>query len=620
MKSYFRSRASIARKLISTLILILLFLHSGWTGEAPSRSQSNAEELLRHVRYLASDELLGRGVDTAGIDMARDYITREFQKSGLSPGGENGTYDQALDVDIGVRVKEASALRVAHGPPLPLMEEWVPLGFSRSGTIDEDIVFVGYGITAKDYDYDDYSGMDVKGKIVLVLRYEPPPKNEKSPFQKFPRYSRYAALLYKANNARDHGANGMILVDLNPRREGEPELIPLTRSLWLMDPTLIAAQARRQVVEKLLEEKGVSLRELKEKIDRDEKPASTSLPGLKASLNINLEKITKKTANVVGALPGSDPRLKKEYVVIGAHYDHLGFGHFGTDDTSTEGQIHHGADDNASGTAVLLNLAERLSRLPERLPRTIVFIAFTGEERGLYGSRYYVSHPIFPIESTRTMINLDMIGRMRNNRLPISGIDTAKEFSTWITEISQKLGIEVSQSKSTGADRSDHASFYNKNIPNLNFSTGLHDDYHRPTDTWDKLNIEGMEKIGDIALALVQKIAETKESLAFVRLPSPSPPPSPEVGKGYGAYLGIIPDFAEIEHGVRLAGVRQGSPAEAAGLKEGDIIVRLADTKVENIEDLTFALHSKNPGEKVKIFALRQGKLLTLQAVLRGRS
>lgn len=604
-----------AKRIFIVLILTLLLFDTGWAEQLPPESQSTPQDLLRHARYLASDELLGRGVDTAGIGMARDYIAGEFQKYGLLPGGENGTFYQGLDVDVGAKVNQPSALQLEHDSSLVLNKDWTPLGLSHSGSIDGEIVFAGYGITAKDYDYDDYSGIDVRGKIALVLRYEPPPKNEKSPFRKFPRSSRYATLLSKANNAREHGAIGMILVDLGPRREGEPEFVPLARTLWLFDPALIAAQVKPKALENILEKRGVSLRDLKEKIDREEKPASTLLPGVAASIHVSLERISKRTDNVIGIVPGSDPLLKKEYIVIGAHYDHLGLGYFGTRDASTEGQIHHGADDNASGTAVLMDLAQRLSRLPEGLPRTVVFIAFTGEERGLYGSRYYVTHPLLPIEQAKAMINMDMVGRMRGNRLNVSGIETANEFSGWLTETGQKLGIDLAPSKIT--DRSDHASFYNRQIPDLLFSTGFHEDYHGPTDTWDKLNVEGMAKVSDIVLAVVKKIAEATEPLTFVRVPAVAP--GPKTAEGYGAYLGIIPDFSETKDGVRLAGVRQGGPAEAAGLKQGDVIVALAETKIGKLEDLASFLRGKKPGEKVKILALREGKPLTVEAVLRPR-
>ncbi|MGH7774589.1 MAG: M28 family peptidase [Candidatus Binatia bacterium] len=616
MKIKFGQFPTTARLAISSLGFLLLLLLTGWATEVPSPPHSTQDEVSRHVRYLASDELMGRGVDTPGIELARDYIAQEFKKYGLVPGGENGTFFQGLEVVTGVRIKESSNLFIGKGKPLVLNEEWVALGLSDSGMIEGELAFVGYGITAKDYGYDDYAGVDVKGKIVLVLRYEPPPKNEKSPFQKAPRFSSHATLRAKVTNARNHGATGMILVDLSPSREGEKELIPIRRSMGRSDGGLIAVQAKRQIVEKWLQEEGASLSQLKQKIDSQEKPASISVPGLRVSLNVALEKITKKTDNVIGILPGSDPQSKDENIVIGAHYDHIGLGYFGTRDATTEGQIHNGADDNASGTAVILDLAQRLSSLPNRLPRTIVFVAFTGEELGLYGSRHYVTHPSFPIQSTKAMINLDMVGRLRENQLTVFGTGTAKEFDNWMTEAGKKLGIEIKPS-ARGVGRSDHTSFYNKNIPVLHFFTGTHNDYHRPTDDWEKLNIEGMSRVSDLVLGTVERIASAKEPLTFVRLPST--PARSEAREGYGAFLGTIPDFGEVEQGVRLAGIQGGSPAEVAGLQEGDIIIQLAEIKVQNLEDLTFALRSKKPGERVEIVVLRQGKPLTLQAVLGSR-
>ncbi|HSG73463.1 MAG TPA: M28 family peptidase, partial [Planctomycetaceae bacterium] len=354
---------------------------AGRTTELPTPSRSPEQGLREHVGYLASEELLGRGVETRGIDLARDYIAAEFKKYGLLPGGDNGTHLQALDVVTGVSIRQPSSVVLGQGAPLGLNDDWVPLGLSESGTIDAEAVFVGYGITDQDYGYDDYAGVDVKGKIALVLRYEPPPKDEKSPFQKPPRYSNHSSLHTKARNARDHGAIGMILVDSH--HEGEKELVSLRRSLWRSEGGLIAVQIKRQIVERWVERNGLSLSELKANIDREERPASRALGGSRASLKVTLEKITKRTENVIGILPGSDPRLKAENIVVGAHYDHLGLGYHGTRDSTQEGKIHYGADDNASGTAVVLHLAERFSRSAKRPARTLVFVAFTGEELGL---------------------------------------------------------------------------------------------------------------------------------------------------------------------------------------------------------------------------------------------
>jgi len=524
MKPKFTNTASLLRATAATLVLAFFIAVTAWTTELPSPVRHASEEILRHVRYLASDGLMGRGVDNPGIDLARDYIAAEFKRYGLVPGGENRTFLQTLEVVTGAKINEPSALSFGNGPPLVLNEEWIPFGLSRSAKIEGAVVFAGYGITARDYSYDDYANLDVKDKIVLVLRYEPPPKNEKSPFQKAPRYSNHATLLSKANNARNHGAIGMILVDLYPLREGEKELIPIRRTLGRSDTGIVAAQVKRQIAEERLHEIGISLRELKEKIDKEERPASSPLPGFRVSAHVALEKITKKTDNIIGVLPGSDPELKGENIVIGAHYDHIGLGYYGTRDTTVEGQIHNGADDNASGTAVLMHLAESLSRRSQKFARSVVFVAFTAEELGTYGSNYYVSHPPFPIDATKAMLNLDMVGRMRDNRVTAAGVDTAKEFRAIVTAAGQEVGTEIVPSpRSIGG--SDHVPFYNKNIPVLHFYTGVHGDYHRPTDDWEKLNIEGMMKVSNVVLALLDKIAASKESPTFVHL-SPSPPRS----------------------------------------------------------------------------------------------
>jgi len=588
-----------------------------WPSEIPSLSSSAADIFRSQVRYLASDELTGRGVDTPGIKLARDYIAREFSEYGLLPVGDNGTYLQAFGVTTGVAVKQPSSLVVNDGESLALDSDWTPLGISASGHVDGELLFAGYGITAKEYGYDDYAGIDAKGKIVLVLRYEPPPKDEKSPFQKWPRYSSFATLRSKMNNARDHGAAGLILVDLQQPKAPARELISLRGIFSRNDNNVIAAQVKRERVEQWFNAQGVSLSTLKEKIDRDEKPDSLALRDMTVTLSVTLEPIRGWAENVIGILPGSDPALRSENIVIGAHYDHLGFGYYGTRDSSTEGQIHHGADDNASGTAVLLRVARRLAQSNSKPRRTLVFAAFSGEEVGLLGSRYYVEHPPFPLSTTRAMLNLDMVGRLRDNRLTVFGARSAPALSGIVNEAARGAGLEIKESDSVG--RSDHMSFYNKKIPALHFFTGSHPDYHRPTDTWDKLNTEGMVQISGLVATVAQKIAGTQDPMNFVSLPSRPPAEPDESSRGYGAYLGSIPDFGETVDGVRLAGVTEGSPAALVGLREGDIIISFAGSKIHNLEDLVKLLRAKKPGDEVEIVVLRTGVALILRTTLRAR-
>jgi aminopeptidase YwaD len=600
------------------VLLAVLFALSAWTLELPSLSPSSVDLLKSHVRFLASEKLTGRGVDTAGILLARDYIADEFAKLGLRPGGDNGTYLQRFEVITGVTIKQSSSLTLNSQSALRLNQDWTPLSFSSSDKVEAEVVFAGYGITAKDYGYDDYEDIDVKGKIVIVLRYEPPPKDGNSPFRKHPNYSVHAALRTKANNARNHGAVGMILVDLHNQNDANRELISIRNILSRGGNSLVAAQARHTPLQNWLKAHGVSLLELREKIDREENPASMYVPGGKATLEVNLEEIRQPTENVVAVLPGSDPRLRNESVVIGAHYDHVGFGHYGTRDSTVEGQVHHGADDNASGTAVLLEVARRLSRSDSRPARTIVFAAFSAEELGLFGSRHYVNQPPIPLSSTKAMINLDMVGRLRDGRLTAFGTRTAREFSGIIKRAAGEIGMEIIESDGIG--RSDHMSFYGKKIPALHFFTGVHSDYHRPSDTWDKLNLEGMAKISDLVLASARSIADTNAPLDFVSLPSVPLAQTANEAPVSTTYLGSIPDYSgPDDEGVRLAGVSDGSPAALAGLRPGDVIVKFAETKVQSLEDLMLALSSKKPGEEVEIIVLRGTQPLSFKAVLRAR-
>ena len=612
-RSRFTLRTLVAGLTLGISVVVAL---SGWSVEFSPPVPSATDEILRHVKQLASEEFTGRGVDSPGIRLARDYIAAEFAKYGLKPAGDNGSYLQGFDVVVGVTVKDPSTLAFGNEADLRLNEDWIPLGLSTSDRAEGGVVFAGYGITVKDYGYDDYAGIDAKGKIVVVLRYEPPPKDTNSPFRKLPDASIHATLRAKANNARAHGAVGMILVDLSQNADKKAELLSTRNSLWRGGNTVVAAQVTRQAIEPWLDSQGVSLSALKVKIDRAEKPASMPVPNATVKLQISLQEDRQRTENVVAILNGADPSLTGENIVIGAHYDHLGLGYFGARERQSEGRIHPGADDNASGTAVLLDLARRVSQLPAKPARTVVFVAFSGEELGLYGSRSFVGRAPF-IKSTKAMINLDMVGRLRENRVTVFGTRSSPGFSKMVLDGARQLGLEVQESDGVG--RSDHMSFYNRKIPVLHFFTGTHGDYHRPSDTWDKINIEGTAKVSDLVLISALEIADAKEPPNFASLPSRPPGDQAEGEMKLGTYLGSIPDYGANTGGVQLAGVTEGSPAARAGLREGDIIVQLAEMKIQNIEDLTAALQARKPGDEVEITVLRTGKPVTLKATLRAR-
>ncbi|HSB55647.1 MAG TPA: M28 family peptidase, partial [Gemmatimonadales bacterium] len=321
--------------------------------------------------------------------------------------------------------------------------------------------------------------------------------------------------------------------------------------------------------------------------------------------------------NVIGVLPGKDPVLRNEIVIVGAHYDHLGPGNFGSLDPDSTGQIHNGADDNASGASALIHIAKKLRQTPPG--RTIVFIAFSGEEAGLLGSDYYVKNPIFPLSRTYAMINMDMVGRLRNDRLLVYGVATAKELGWLLDSLNAEARFDLKAS-GDGWGRSDQSSFYGAGLPVLHLFTDLHEDYHRTTDDWEKINADGLAKVADFTASIVRALGNRREGLTFVNVPPPTlSASSTSSSSGYGAYLGTVPDMSDSPGGVRLTGVRAGSPAEKAGLKGNDIIVQIGETKVPDLQGMTNALRAHKPGDVVEIRILRDGAEQRVQVTLGTR-
>ena len=320
-----------------------------------------------------------------------------------------------------------------------------------------------------------------------------------------------------------------------------------------------------------------------------------------------------RVKNVVGVLPGRGP-LAEQVVVVGAHYDHLGLGGFASLDPDSVGVVHNGADDNGSGTVGLLEIARQLARRQAENARTLILIAFTGEELGLLGSDYYVKHPVVPIDKTVAMVNLDMVGRLQNDRVTVFGTQTATEFAALLDSLRATRGLTIAGS-GDGYGRSDQSSFFAADVPVLHFFTGTHEDYHRASDDADKINVAGIARIAELASDVAWTLATRKPALTFVD----AEPPAPVAGGGYGAYLGTIPDMSESPGGVRLTGVRAGSPAEAAGVQKGDIIVQIGEHDVKDLYQMTDALRAYKPGDSVIVAVMRDGKRLELSATLSSR-
>jgi hypothetical protein len=319
--------------------------------------------------------------------------------------------------------------------------------------------------------------------------------------------------------------------------------------------------------------------------------------------------------NVIGILPGRDPVLRNQTVVLGAHYDHLGLGGFGSLDPDSNGRVHNGADDNASGVAGLIQVAARLAASPPA--RTVVFIAFSGEELGLLGSAHYVKEPIYPLSSTLAMVNLDMVGRLRNGHLIVYGVRSAKEFPALLDSLNWYAGFDL-KAQGDGYGPSDQSSFYAVKKPVLHIFTDLHEDYHRTTDDWQKVNVDGLKRVADFTLGLVTALANRRAPLSFLQPPAPLPAQTSNhpVTSGYGAYLGTVPDMTGTPGGVRLVGVRAGSPAEKAGLRGDDIITRIGSAETPDLQAMTDVLRSHRPGDTVDIVVRRGTGITTLRATL----
>jgi hypothetical protein len=482
------------------------------------------------------------------------------------------------------------------------------------------IVFAGYGISAPALRYDDYANIDASGKAVLIFSHEPQENDPRSAFEGQTN-TMHSTMMRKVEVARRAGARAMVVVD-DPQHR--PNIDRFRR--WLREPQaeeygLPVFYASRELVQRALALR-LNLEATAGEIDRDFAPKSREIPDVMLRAVDRTTKVRRPVRNVVGVLKGSDASLESESVIVGAHYDHLGrSGRYAMSQGST-GQIHHGADDNASGTAAIIEMAKAAAGARSEFRRSVVFVAFAGEEHGLLGSSHYVNHPSRPLESTIAMINLDMVGRT-GGRVLVDGLANAPSIEGDLKAAESASSLKLKALRGgPGAGASDDATFLLRKIPSINFFSGFHTDYHRPSDTWDKIDSAGGAAVADLALALARQLANRAERPAFVETVAPQDPHSSgNVGavSGYGPYFGSVPDFANEGQGVKFADVRPGSPAAQAGLRGGDVMVSFAGAPIKTLYDFTFALRERKPGDKVDVVVLRDGKELKVTVELTNR-
>jgi hypothetical protein len=594
--------------------MLLFLLVSGSVAlqqETADSPEITAREIQQHISYLASDALEGRFTGSQGCQLAGEYIKNEFQKYGLEPlFGDS--YFQHFPFIAEVRLTDETRLTVetpAGGQTLQLDRDYRPLAFSDDAEFSGEVVFAGYGISAKDLQYDDYAGIEVEGKVVLVLRSHP---EWSQPRSKFDRYDQDRL---KATVARDHGAKAILIANGPYPEKKEDRFKPFRYDRSGAVKGIAVVQISRKLAEALVARAGKDLKALQHEIDSLKAPRSFELGGVKIRGKVGIQPIQKISRNVAGVLPGSDPLLKDEYVVIGAHYDHLGYGQTGSLYRGEEPRIHNGADDNASGTAAMLEMAEKFASLRGSLKRSYIFVAFSGEELGSIGSSYFVKNSPVPTEKMVAMINLDMVGRLReDSTLIVYGTGTSSRWKDLLNELNRTYRFKLSF-HDEGFGPSDHSSFYAKKIPVLFFFTGTHSDYHRPTDDPEKINAEGEEAVTRLAFdvaAAIDTFSTRPDYIAIARRESGG-------RRDFRVYVGTIPDFSEDVDGYKISGVSEGSPAAKAGLQAGDVIIKFGGKPVSNIYDFTYALQDFAPGDSVEIVWKRGAKVLRKVIELEAR-
>lgn len=592
----------------------LILAGAGASSTARSKADLlNGSAFLEHVRFLASDDLGGRGNGSRELEEAAQYVADRFRALGLRPAGDDGSYFQPFTVTLGGTLGANNTLSlegVEIGAPLEIHRDFEPMTFTGAGTVEAPVVFVGYSITAPEHHYDDYRDIDVTGKVVLMLRRIPRNGRDDSPFEA---ERGHATFVTKVVNAKAHQAAAVLLVNLDQ----PDELVKFGQDLGAEDLSIPAIHIKRKVAERLFQKAGKDLAAVQEKIDEDLSPSSFELAGVKARIHLDINRARAQVRNILGYLPPANARGDEEILVIGAHYDHVGRGYrHSRASQDTRGQIHNGADDNASGTAAMLELA-RVFTTRNDLGRGILFAAFAGEELGLLGSSHYTRSPTLPLENTVAMFNLDMVGRLRNDKLYIGGVGTSPGFRPVLGELGKAENLTLSFSFS-GYGSSDHTSFTLQEIPSLFFFTGLHEDYHRPSDDWDEINAAGAERVMRLVYQMVDHIQALPERPEFDKSAPIERRPAGG-GRGYGAWFGSVPDFGYEGTGVAFSGIREGSPAAKAGFKSGDVLIEFDGMKIDNLYDFTDALRRHKPGDEVAVKVLRDEKTLEAKVTLGRR-
>ena len=586
------------------------------TAEQPFDALITEAVVRAPLEHLASDAFNGRLAGSEDMARAAAYVAGQFKEMGLEPAGADGGFLQTFsqgrrDVD---REKTSLALVPPGGErrSLRLDKTFVPFRFSAAGALDADVVFAGYGITAPENGYDDYAGLDVKGKVALIMRYEPGDKDAESPFNGL-EHTQHATFEAKVANAEKHGAAGVLLfTGPHYHADQRDELYGYSAAARRESVDIPVLQIVTPEAEALLAVCGRKLADVQARIDEKNAPQSFAMAGVRAKAAVAFRRTETEMRNVVAVLPGADEKLADEAVVVGAHLDHIGARPSDPDKPDRD-VIFNGADDNASGVAALLAIARAMTQGRAAPRRTIVFVAFDGEEVGLFGSRHYVAHPVRPLGKTAAMVNLDMVGRLRGDGLAVMGVGSGAGLKAVVDRAVAGLGLKVRYGQSAMAP-ADSMSFAMKRVPALFFHTGLHQDYHRVTDEASKINYVGLARVARAAARTVLAIADADEAPTYTA--TAMQPTRPRPG---GPMLGVsaVPDD---EGRLTVRQVVPGSGAEKAGILPGDVFVTVDGRTTVSLRDLVEIIGRRKVGERVKVVLRRGERDETVEVTLGARA
>jgi hypothetical protein len=557
-----------------------------------------------HVQTLASEKFEGRLTGSPGEKLAADYLISELKRMGAKP--LPGMTDFRMPFTFTAGSKDGgSKLTVTHGTTVSSFDgpgNILATSFSDNGATSGAVVFAGYGIVvpnSQDFGYDSYQGLDVKDKIVVVLRYFPEDADQKTRAI----LARYADLRYKAQAARQRGAKGMIVVT-GPRSPNAGEVVPMSFDTAIAGSGIVAASIAARVAAPIFAAAGKELEAVQKELDSgNPHVAGFAIPDAAVTLTTNVIREQQTGNNVVGYLPasGATTGVVKPWVAVGAHYDHLGRGGAGNSlaDKADLNRIHHGADDNASGTATVLNIADALANQPRK--RNLLIAFWSGEELGLLGSNAFVNKPPIPLDQVAAYLNFDMVGRVTDNKLTVQATGTSAMWPKLLEQANVAAGFDLTLQEDP-YQPTDVGSFNSASVACLTFFTGAHQEYHKPSDTADKINYEDLDRVGQLAASIVKRLMDANDAPQFTKVEQKM-----DTGgrTGLRLFTGTIPDYATDVKGLLLGGVIGGGPAEQAGLAKGDVIIEIAGQSITNIYDYTYALELLKIGQPAKVIYMR---------------